>query len=110
MFCIVVFEPWTPPLPVLDCLRLPFTKGIQGVCGGAEEICVGFRPWSVAGSLTRKEERIRSFASGHAILAPGEPAIQLRCPKISRWCSGSLHLPLRVQHYKCDVEVTKTKK
>ncbi len=33
----------------------------------------------------RKEDRVRSVASGHAILGPGEPAIHLRCPRICRW-------------------------
>ncbi len=50
-----------------------------------EEIGVGFQQWSVAGSRARKEDRVRSFASGHAILGPGEPAIHLCCPLIRRW-------------------------
>ncbi len=32
------FEPWAPPQPVFDCLRLLFTNGTQEVCGGVEEI------------------------------------------------------------------------
>ncbi len=36
-------------------LRLLFAKGPQGICGGVEEIGVGFQQWSVAGSQARKE-------------------------------------------------------
>ncbi len=70
---------------MFDCLRLLFAKGTQGVCEGVEEIGVGFQQWSVAGSQARKEDRVRSVASGNAILGPGEPAIHLRCPRICRW-------------------------
>ncbi len=55
---------------MLNYLRLRFAKGTQGVCGGAEEICVDFQQWSVAGSEAREEDRVRSVASGHAILGP----------------------------------------
>ncbi len=68
---------------MFDCLRLLFAKGTQGVCGGVEEICVGFQQWGVASSQARKEAR--SVVSGHAILGSGEPAIHLRCPRICRW-------------------------
>ncbi len=61
-------------MPVFDRLRLLFAKGTQGVCGGVEEIGEGFQQWSVAGSHARKEDRVRSVASGGAILGPGEPA------------------------------------
>ncbi len=70
---------------MFDRLLLLFAKGTLGVCGGVEEIGVGFQQWSVAGSQASKEDRIRSVASGHAILGPGEPAIGLRCPRICRW-------------------------
>ncbi len=50
-------------------------KGAQGVCGGAEEIGVGFHQWSVAGSEPREDDCVRSVSSGHEILGPGEPAI-----------------------------------
>ncbi len=70
---------------MFDRLRPLFAKGTQGVCGGVEEIGVGFQQWGVAGSQARKEDRVRSVASGHAILGPGEPAIHLRCPRIYRW-------------------------
>ncbi len=66
-------------------LRLLFTKGTQGVCGGVEEIGVGFQQWSVAGSQARNEGRVRWVANGHAILGPGEPPIHPRCPRICRW-------------------------
>ncbi len=69
---------------MLDRLRLLFAKGAQGVCGGVEEIGVGFQQWSVA-KEARKEDRVRSVACGHAILGPGEPAIHLHCPWICRW-------------------------
>ncbi len=46
---------------------------------------VGVQPWRVAGSQGRKESRVRSVVSGHAILGPGEPAIHIRCPRICRW-------------------------
>ncbi len=70
---------------MFDRLRLLFAKGTQGVCGGVEEIGVGFQQWSVAGSQACKEDRVRSVASGHAILGPGEPATHLHCPRICRW-------------------------
>ncbi len=56
---------------MFDRLRLLFAKGTQGACGGVEEIDVGFQQWSVAGSQAHKEDHIRSFVSGHAILGPG---------------------------------------
>ncbi len=40
---------------MFDRLRLLFAKGTQGVCGGVEEIGVGFQQWSVGGSQARKE-------------------------------------------------------
>ncbi len=49
---------------MFDRLRLLFAKGAQGVCGGAEEIGVGFQQWCVAGSQARQEDRVRSVASG----------------------------------------------
>ncbi len=70
---------------MFDRLRLLFAKGTQGVCGGVEEIGVGFRQWCVAGSQARQEDGVRSVASGRAILGPGEPAIHLYCPRICRW-------------------------
>ncbi len=59
---------------MFDRLGLLFAKRTQGVCGGVEEIGVGFQQWSVVGSQARKEDRVRSAASGQAILGPGEPA------------------------------------
>ncbi len=38
-----------------ECRRLLFTKGMQWVCGGIEEIGVGFQQRSVSGSKVRKE-------------------------------------------------------
>ncbi len=70
---------------MFDCLRLLFAKGTQGVCGGVEEIGVGFQQWSMASSQARKEDRVHSVASGHAILRPGEPAIHLRYPRVCWW-------------------------
>ncbi len=35
---------------MFDRLRILFAKGTQVVCGGVEEIGVGFQQWSVAGS------------------------------------------------------------
>ncbi len=64
---------------MFDCLRLLLVKGTQGVCGETEEIGVGFQRRSVAGSKAREEDRVLSFAKGHAIFGPGEPAIHLRC-------------------------------
>ncbi len=40
---------------------------------------------SVAGSQERKEDRVRSVVSGHAIFGPGEPAKHLRCLQICWW-------------------------
>ncbi len=40
---------------MFDRLRLLLAKGTQGVCGGVEEIGVGFQQWCVAGSQARKE-------------------------------------------------------
>ncbi len=62
----------------------PLYKGIPWACRCVEEIGVGFQQWSVAGSQARKEDHVRSVASGHAILGPGEPAIHLCCPRIGR--------------------------
>ncbi len=70
---------------MFDRLWLLFAKGTQGVCGGVEEIGVGSQQWCVAGSQARQEDRVRSVASGRAILGPGEPAIHLHCPRICRW-------------------------
>ncbi len=41
----------------------PLCKGYTGVCGGVEEIGVGFQQWCVAGSQANKEDRVRSVAS-----------------------------------------------
>ncbi len=62
---------------MFDRLCLLFAEGTQGVCGGVEELDVGFQQWYVAGSQARKEDRVRSVASGRAILGPGEPATVL---------------------------------
>ncbi len=70
---------------MFDCLRILFAKGTQVVCGGVEEICVGFQQWSVAGSEAREEDRVRSVSSSYAIFGPGEPAIHIRGPRICRW-------------------------
>ncbi len=70
---------------MFDRRRLLFAKGTQGVCGGVEEIGVGFQQWRVAGSQARKEDRVHSVASGLAILGPGEPVIRLHCPPIYQW-------------------------
>ncbi len=43
---------------MFDRLRLLFAKGTQGVCGGVEEIGVGFQQWCVAGSQARREDRV----------------------------------------------------
>ncbi len=50
---------------------------IHGVCGGVEEICVGFQQWSVAGSEALEEDRVHSVGCGHAVLGQGEPSIPL---------------------------------
>ncbi len=55
---------------MFDRMRLLFAKGAQGVCGGVEEIGVGFQQWCVADSQARKEDRVRSVTSGRAILNP----------------------------------------
>ncbi len=60
-----------------------FTKGTQWVCGEVEEIGAGYQQWNVTGSEAREEDRVRSVGSGHAVLGSGEPAIHLRCPRIS---------------------------
>ncbi len=49
------------------------------------EVGVSFQQWSVTDSQARKEDRVRSLASGRAMLGQGEPAIHLRCPRIRRW-------------------------
>ncbi len=79
----IASDPGTPE--AAQYLWLLFTKGTEGVCGGVEEICVGFQQWSVAGSEAREEDRDRTVANGHAIFGPGEPAIHLHCPRISLW-------------------------
>ncbi len=68
---------------MVDCLRLLFTKGTQGVCCGFEEIGVGFQKWSLAGSQARKEDRVRLVASALAIIGPDEPAIHVLYPRIA---------------------------
>ncbi len=62
---------------MFDRLRLLLAKGTQGVCGGVEEIGVGFQQWCLAGSQARKEDRVRSVASGRGILGPGETSTVL---------------------------------
>ncbi len=59
--------------PVFDCRRRPLTKGIQGVCGGVDEIGVGFQQQRVAGSKARQEGSAHSFANGHATFGYGQP-------------------------------------
>ncbi len=44
-------EPGASTQPVVDCLRFLFVKGTQGVCGGVEEIGVGFQQRRVTGWL-----------------------------------------------------------
>ncbi len=46
---------------MLDGLWLLFAKGTRWVCGGVEEIGVGFQQRSVTGSKARKEDRIRTI-------------------------------------------------
>ncbi len=48
---------------MFDRLRLLFAKGTQGICGGVEEIGVGFQQWCVAGSQARQEDRVRSVVA-----------------------------------------------
>ncbi len=67
-------EPGASPQPEFDCLRLLFAKWTQGVCGGVEEIGIGFQQRNVAGSQARKEDRVRTVVSGHSIVGPGESA------------------------------------
>ncbi len=67
---------------MFDDLRLLFAKGIQWVCGGVEEIDVGFQQWSVADSEVREEDRVRSAGSCHASLGLEEPAMHLHCPLV----------------------------
>ncbi len=43
---------------MFDRLWLLFAKGTQGVCGGVEEIGVGFQQRCVAGSQARQEDRV----------------------------------------------------
>ncbi len=47
---------------MFDRLRLLFAKEEQGVCGGVEEIDVGFQQCCAAGSQALKEDRVRSVA------------------------------------------------
>ncbi len=64
MFCLV-----TSSLGHLQSqFSIVFEKEAHGVCGGVEEIGLGFPKWSVAGSEARDKDRVRSVASGHAIL------------------------------------------
>ncbi len=57
---------------MFDRLRLLFAKGLHGVCRGVEEIGIGFQQWCVVGWQARKEDRVRSVASGRAILGDQE--------------------------------------
>ncbi len=43
---------------MFDRLRLLFAKGTQGVCGGVEEIGVGFQQWSVADPAGADQENL----------------------------------------------------
>ncbi len=74
------------PQPVFDFLRLLFTKGTQWVCGGVDEISVGFHQRSLAGSKARKEDCVRTVANGYTIFRPKEPGTHLRCPRIGFHC------------------------
>ncbi len=49
--------------PVLDYLRLLFTKETQWVCGGVDELGTRFSQRSVTGSKACKESHIRTFAN-----------------------------------------------
>ncbi len=84
MFCLVASNPSTSVAGVRSSAA-PLCKEDTAVCGGVEEIGICFRQWCVAGSLARKEDRVRSVASGRTILGPGEPAIHLHCSRICRW-------------------------
>ncbi len=52
MFCLVASSLGHLRSQCFDRLRLLIAKGTQGVCGGVEEIGVGFQQWCVAGSQT----------------------------------------------------------
>ncbi len=61
--------------PLRSSLRPLVAKGTLGVCGGVKEIGVGFQQLSLAGSQAHKGDRVRSVASGHAILGPYTSAV-----------------------------------
>ncbi len=85
MFCLVASSLGRLRSQCSYRLRLLFAKGTKGVCGGVEEIGVGFQQWCVAGSRARQEDRVRLVASGRAIFGPGETTIHLRCPRVCWW-------------------------
>ncbi len=55
------------------------------VCGGVEEIGVGFQQRRMTGSKVCKEDHTLSIAIDFAIFRPGETCHTLRCPRISWW-------------------------
>ncbi len=81
-------EPWASPQPVIDCLRLLFTKGTHWVCGEAEQIGVSFQGQSVTGWKAPKEDRVRTVTIGHAIYRPGEPALKNWLRRVTGGCRG----------------------
>ncbi len=74
---IVSLNPGASPQPVFHYLRLLLAKGTQWVCGGFEEICVGFQKRSGTDS------EACTFANAFAVFKPGKHTIYFRCPP--RW-------------------------
>ncbi len=77
MFCLVASSLGYLRSPCSIVCGSSLQRGHRGSAEGPKRLAVG--------SQVRKEDHVRSVASGHAILGPGEPAIHLRCPQIRRW-------------------------
>ncbi len=56
-----------------------------GLLVGHSGLMLGLRCDARDSRLHSEEDRVRSVASGRAILGPGEPAMHLHCPRICRW-------------------------
>ncbi len=93
---------------MFDYLQLLFGKGGEGVCGGVEEIGVGFQQCSVAGSQARKEDCMVTSSRANAVLlvrlrAGHTPLLKayanLLDPSADPLCPLSKEEPQTVEHW-----------
>ncbi len=79
---------------VASSLWFLLAKGTQGVCGGVEEIGVGFQQWDVAGSEARRPVRGHVYSLSVATPTTFLPREQMQSLKHALHRLGSLPLLL----------------